>query len=158
MELLNYKGYHGSVETAIEDGVLHGKILFINDLVTYEAETLRDLRSEFEAAVADYVETCQAIGKNPEKPCSGQFNVRIDPELHKRAALRAIQLDQSLNAIVVAALEKYLDEQDIVHNHHHDHDVRVTVKLEQNAVSVAASQGMHFITPIHEQDQNTVTH
>ncbi len=39
-----YKGYQGSVETSIEDGVFHGKILFINDLVTYEAHALKALK------------------------------------------------------------------------------------------------------------------
>ena len=45
METYTYKGYQGSVETSIEDGVLHGKIMFINDLVTYEATTLKALEN-----------------------------------------------------------------------------------------------------------------
>ena len=48
METYTYKGYQGSVETSIEDGVLHGKIMFINDLVTYEATTLKALEKQFE--------------------------------------------------------------------------------------------------------------
>jgi predicted HicB family RNase H-like nuclease len=48
-----YKGYSGTVEASIEDGVLHGKILFVSDLVTYEADTVTALKSEFEAAVDD---------------------------------------------------------------------------------------------------------
>ena len=50
-QTFEYKDFIGSVETSIEDGILFGKILFINALITYEAETLRDLRKEFEDAV-----------------------------------------------------------------------------------------------------------
>lgn len=59
MEMFTYQGYQGSVETSIEEDVLHGKILFINDLVTYEAVTIKKLRQEFEMAVDDYLETCK---------------------------------------------------------------------------------------------------
>ncbi len=43
-QTFEYKDFIGSVEASIEDGVLFGKILFINALITYEAETLRDLK------------------------------------------------------------------------------------------------------------------
>ena len=36
-KLLEYKGYYGSTDVSVEDGALFGKILFINDLITYEA-------------------------------------------------------------------------------------------------------------------------
>ena len=108
MELLCFNGYQGTVETSIADGILHGKILFIMDLVTFEAETLPQLRLEFEAAVLDYLATCAAVGKRPEKPFSGQFNVRVSEELHKRALLKALGDNTSLNAVVVAALQAHL--------------------------------------------------
>ena len=66
MELLSFNGYQGTVETSIADGILHGKILFITDLVTFEAETLPQLKLEFEAAVLDYLATCAALGKRPQ--------------------------------------------------------------------------------------------
>lgn len=46
-KMLNYKGYFGSIEVSIEDGILHGKIQCINDIVTYEAETPNELKSAF---------------------------------------------------------------------------------------------------------------
>ncbi len=110
MELLSFNGYQGTVETSIADGILHGKILFITDLVTFEAETLAQLKLEFEAAVLDYLATCAALDKRPEKPCSGQFNVRVSEELHKRALLKALGDNTSLNAVIVAALQSYLGQ------------------------------------------------
>ena len=68
MEMFTYQGYQGSVETSIEDDVLHGKILFINDLVTYEATTIKKLRQEFELAVPDLgVQRIHARGVNPDQ-------------------------------------------------------------------------------------------
>jgi predicted HicB family RNase H-like nuclease len=108
MDLLSHKGYSGSVETSITDNVLHGKILFINDLVTYEADNIPQLKGEFVAAVNDYLDTCAQVGKIPQKSCSGQFNVRVTPELHRLAHQRASEEGTSLNAVTASALECYL--------------------------------------------------
>ena len=35
--ILEYKGYIGRVEFSAEDKIFHGKLEFINDLVTFEA-------------------------------------------------------------------------------------------------------------------------
>lgn len=62
MHMKNYfifRGYKGSISASIEDQCLHGKILFINDLITYEAETVPALKEAFEEAVNDYLETCK---------------------------------------------------------------------------------------------------
>jgi predicted HicB family RNase H-like nuclease len=110
METYTYKGYQGSVETSIEDGVLHGKIMFINDLVTYEATTLKALEKQFESAVNDYLASCKKLDKEPDKTLTGQFNVRVGEDLHRRIALNALQTDTSINAVVVTALTAYLNE------------------------------------------------
>ena len=57
--ILEYKGFYGSVSHSIEDEVVHGKIECINDLVTYEAETVTELKVAFREAVEDYLETCE---------------------------------------------------------------------------------------------------
>ena len=79
--LLTYKGYHGSVEVSLEDEiVLHGQLLFINDLVTYEADRPAAPQSAFESAVDNYLKLCEAEGIPADKPFSGTFNVRTSPE------------------------------------------------------------------------------
>jgi len=108
MEMFTYQGYQGSVETSIEDDVLHGKILFINDLVTYEAVTIKKLRQEFEMAVDDYLETCKQHKVEPNKPMTGQFNVRVGETLHKQATIYSLKSNTSLNNVVVEALDTFL--------------------------------------------------
>lgn len=107
MKLLKYKGYYGSYELSEEDNVFFGKLEFIKDLVNYEAETAKELKTSFQDAVEDYLETCQSLGKEAQKPFKGSFNVRIGEELHEKVAIKALELKkQSINAFVKEALEK----------------------------------------------------
>lgn len=108
----DYKGYIGTVEVSIEDNLIHGKVYGINDLVTFESESMSDLKEEFQKAVDDYLNVCELLGKEPDKAYKGQFNVRISPELHKKSALEAAKENITLNKIVEIALEKYLDDRD----------------------------------------------
>jgi predicted HicB family RNase H-like nuclease len=108
VDLMSFNGYQGTVETSVADDVLYGKILFITDLVTYEAQTLAQLKAAFEEAVTDYLATCKELGKEPSKPCPGQFNVRVGSELHRSALLKALKDGTSLNAVVVQALQAHL--------------------------------------------------
>jgi len=117
--ILKYNGYEGSTEIDMDRGVCRGRVLFISDLVTYEAETPKALQKEFEAAVDDYVETCVELGREPQKPFTGQFNVRVTADLHKNAKRRAIEDDTSLNDVVVRALNCYLNKAAEITNHHY---------------------------------------
>ena len=105
MSHMKYKEYLGSAEVSQKDGCLHGKILFIEDLVTYESETVPGLNQDFEAAVDDYLETCEQVGKEPDRPFTGTFQIRVPPELHRQAAMEAKIAEQSLNEWVNGAIE-----------------------------------------------------
>lgn len=80
-------------------------MLFIRGLIVYEADTLPELRRNFEAAVDDYLASCAADGTSPEKPASGTFNVRIGSELHAKAIVAALNAGVSLNEWVKRAVE-----------------------------------------------------
>ena len=69
--MLEYKGYLGSVEYSDEDEVLHGRLEFIRDLVTYEGEDAKGIKAAFQEAVDDYLELCEAEGR---KPCQCRVN------------------------------------------------------------------------------------
>lgn len=102
--MLEHRGYFGSIEASVEDGVLFGKLEFISALVNYEGETVQALKAAFESAVNDYLETCKAKGYEPETPCKGSFNVRVGHDLHLAAAVKAKELGISLNDLVRNAL------------------------------------------------------
>lgn len=107
-EFLEYKKYYGSVQFSAEDEVFYGKIADINDLVTFEGTTVKQLKNAFHEAVDDYLETCKEIGKEPEKPYKGSFNIRISPDLHRQAAQQAMLNGVSLNDFVKSAIDKMI--------------------------------------------------
>jgi len=107
VDILKYNGYEGTAELDMARGVCRGKILFIKDLVTYESANPAHLQKEFEAAIDDYLETCELLKREAAKPFRGQFNVRIPRELHRAAALRAVEDGLALNDVVVKALDAF---------------------------------------------------
>jgi predicted HicB family RNase H-like nuclease len=106
-DYLEYKGYYGTIEPQVEHGTLYGKIGFIRDLVTFEAATLPTLEKEFKKSVDEYLKDCKALGKAPDKPFKGSFNVRVSPELHRQAAL-AVH-GKNLNAFVAEAIKEKIE-------------------------------------------------
>ncbi|MFQ9705954.1 MAG: type II toxin-antitoxin system HicB family antitoxin [Limosilactobacillus pontis] len=109
-QLLKYKGYHGTVEFSLEDNVLYGNVIDVNSLISYEGKDLAELRSDFEGAVDDYLAMCEAHHESPEKAYTGSFNVRLEPEMHKRLALYARNHNESLNTSVKQAVAQLLAE------------------------------------------------
>lgn len=111
MKKLNYpeyKGYHAQIEFDSDSLILHGRIEGINDLVTFESDSAKDIINEFHSAVDDYLLFCEEIGKEPNKEYKGTFNVRIDPELHKQLSITASYNDKSLNSCIEEAVKRYL--------------------------------------------------
>lgn len=108
MNTLSYKGFEGSAEIDTELDVCRGKLLFIPDLVTYEAPSAAELKTEFEAAVDDYLDTCRELGREPHRPYKGSFNVRVEPEMHRDAVLYAARKGSKLNDVVVQGLRLVL--------------------------------------------------
>ncbi len=108
MKNLEYKGYTGSIEYSKEDKLFYGKLLGIKSLISYEGKTGPQLEKDFVAAVDDYLADCKDLNINPEKSFKGSFNVRIPSELHRDAALKAMELNTSLNGFVSESIRARL--------------------------------------------------
>ena len=132
----SYAGYSGSCEASIEDDCLHGRILFIDDLIAYEGGAISELKASFEAAVDRYVAYCAQTGKPANKPYSGNFNIRVSANIHKAAAQRAQREGVSLNNLVGRALEKEVNQADPANTLHHEVTVNHVVTLQQQVVEV----------------------
>jgi predicted HicB family RNase H-like nuclease len=103
---IQYNGFIGSVHFSAEDECFFGKIEGIDDLVTFEGSDVNSLRKAFREAVEDYQNLCQTTGKHVHKSYKGSFNVRIMPELHKKAVQKALMMGMSLNQLVQKAIEE----------------------------------------------------
>lgn len=64
--IMEYKGYLGSVCYGEEDSTFYGKIEYIRSLISFEGKDMESLRLNFYEAVDDYLETCQQKGIQPE--------------------------------------------------------------------------------------------
>ncbi len=107
-DMMQYKGYYGSVHYSDEDQVFFGKIEYIKSLVNYEGTDVEGLKQAFEEAVDDYLELCQDEGTEPDQSFRGSFNVRTGSDLHRKATLHAKAKGMNLNKVVTEALEQYL--------------------------------------------------
>jgi predicted HicB family RNase H-like nuclease len=105
-DVLLYKDFTGSVHFSADDEVFFGKIEGIDDLVSFEGKSVVELKTAFEEAVDDYIELCKEIGKKTEKSYKGSFNVRIAPDLHKKAKRLALMKGMSLNQFIQKAVEE----------------------------------------------------
>ncbi|ELR98368.1 hypothetical protein GLO73106DRAFT_00021980 [Gloeocapsa sp. PCC 73106] len=54
--MMEYKGYIGSVGYSDEDNTFYGKVEFIRSLVSFEGVDVESLRQSFHEAVDDYLE------------------------------------------------------------------------------------------------------
>lgn len=107
-DLLEYKGFNGTVEYSAEDKTLYGKVLGVKGYLSYVGNSLENLKQDFEDMIDEYLATCADDGVEPQVPYKGKFNVRISPELHRALAAYSITHGQSLNSTVEEAIKKYV--------------------------------------------------
>jgi predicted HicB family RNase H-like nuclease len=105
--MLNYKGYEAIVEYDDEAKILHGEVLHLNDVITFQADCVDEIESAFHDSVDDYLVFCAANDRDPEKPYSGKIALRLPPELHRQVITAARKHKESLNTYLVEAIESY---------------------------------------------------
>ena len=118
---LEYKGYLGTVEYSSEDGLLFGKVQFVDSLLAYDGKSTDEIKQAFQEAIDSYLEFCKEVDKLPEKSFNGGFNVRVGSELHKKVAKEAFAQGLGLNEFTVKALELAVDNKSKTINHLHTH-------------------------------------
>lgn len=108
--MIEYKGYTGVFEYDPDIEMFAGHVIDLRDEIYFEGRSVKELKASMQRAVDHYLEVCQARGEDPGRPFSGQLRVRMDSNLHQRAAVRAAASGVSLNTFVVQALEHELEE------------------------------------------------
>ena len=68
LNYLIYKGYYTKIMYSANSEVLYGKIEGISALVSFESESLQDIKLEFMNAVNEYLDICEKNGIEPELP------------------------------------------------------------------------------------------
>lgn len=109
MNTMRHEGYEARIEFDGEDNIFFGRLLGIRDIITFHADTVADLRDAFHEAVADYLDTCAEMGKEPQKPYSGRFMLRVDPSTHHEVSLAAARAGKSLNQWAEEAMRQAVE-------------------------------------------------
>lgn len=102
--MIKYKSYVGVVDFDEEAEIFYGEVINTRDVITFQGKTAKALKQAFIDSVDDYLEFCEEREESPERPFSGRFNVRIDPELHKEAYVAARHAGKSLNTWINEAI------------------------------------------------------
>lgn len=113
-DIIKYKDYFATIHFSSEDEVFFGKVLGINDLISFEGQSVKELKTAFKESVEDYLKTCHQLGKEPDKTYKGSFNVRVPTNLHRDAALTASEKNISLNDFVKIALSYAIKHKDLI--------------------------------------------
>ena len=94
---MEYKGYHAVVQFDDDADIFHGNIIGTQDTVTFQGETVVDLKQAFRDSLESYLAVCAELGHQPSKPYSGQIEIRIAPDLHRFADEAAAKVGQTLD-------------------------------------------------------------
>ena len=101
---MNYKGYEAIVEYDDRDKLFVGRVINTVDIIGFDGTTVEELEQSFHSVIEEYLEDCKTIGKTPDKPFSGKFNLRLSPSLHRQAFEKAKKEGVSLNSFVENAI------------------------------------------------------
>ena len=106
MTTMHHNGYEALVTYDEDAELFHGEVLNLRDVITFQGQSVTELKTAFADSIEDYLAFCKARGEEPEKPYSGQFVVRIDPPLHRAVVTAAKRSGLSLNKWVATILER----------------------------------------------------
>lgn len=104
--IMKYKNYLGQIEYDDEAKIFHGNVLGINDVITFQGTSIKELEKALKDSVETYLEWCEKRGREPEKPYSGKIRVRIEPDLHAKLVRDASLHGVSLNSLITEKLKK----------------------------------------------------
>jgi predicted HicB family RNase H-like nuclease len=108
IDVLTYKGFIGSVHFSAADDLFFGKVEGIDDLISFEGTSVQELKNAFHYVIDEHIKDCERENIPAQKSYKGSFNLRLSPDLHRRAAVAAKAHGSTLNAFVKGAIEARL--------------------------------------------------
>ena len=111
MNTFTYRGYNGAVDVDPDAGILFGRVLDLDAVLTFEAEGVREAKQAFHDTVDDHLDWCAERGKQLEKPFSGTLYVRTTPDVHRAAVVAASRNNKSLNAWLAEVVDRAVKDE-----------------------------------------------
>lgn len=97
MNTMTYQGYIARIEFDERDNIFVGRVLGVNAVIGFHGDNVAELRADFEASIDFMLADCKRLGITPEKPASGKLLLRVPPEIHAAALIKAQAAGKSLN-------------------------------------------------------------
>ncbi len=98
--MMKYKNYFATVEFDDDANIFHGEVVNIRDVITFQGTSVKELHKALKDSVEDYLAFCAKSKEEPDKPFSGQFVLRLNPEQHRQIVIAAKRERKSLNTWV----------------------------------------------------------
>jgi len=103
---MEYKGYTaGQIEFDPKENTISGTVSGLRDVIHFEGSSAKELARAFRESIDSYLKYCEEKGHEPDRPYNGKILVRTDPELHRKAALRAAGEGVSLSRWISQQIE-----------------------------------------------------
>ncbi|MBB2156644.1 type II toxin-antitoxin system HicB family antitoxin [Gluconacetobacter diazotrophicus] len=97
-------GHRAVVQFDPEIGMFRGEFVGLSGGADFYADSVAGLQREGETSLRVFLEMCAEKGIDPVRHYSGKFQVRVNEELHARAAEAAAARGVSLNQFVQDAI------------------------------------------------------
>jgi len=88
------------IEYDDEDRLFVGRVINTKDLILFDGISVEELEQSFHNVIDEYLEDCQTLNKTPDLPFSGELNLSISPNIHKKVAIEAQKKGVSLNSFI----------------------------------------------------------
>ena len=109
--ILKYKDFIATVQFSEEDETFIGHVEGIDSVVSFEGQSVDELKQAFEDAVESYLDFCQRKGiVEPQKSYTGVISVHIHPDLHRRIDITAKLMGTTPNGFIQKVVETELRE------------------------------------------------
>lgn len=95
--IMQQQGYVARIDYDEDEKLFRGKVANIRDTIVFVGRNPQELERDFKEQLKFYFEVCEKRGKAPERPYSGKFVLRLDPEIHRALAVAADREEMSLN-------------------------------------------------------------
>lgn len=110
--VMKFGEYEAVISFDPDIAMFRGEFVGLNGGADFYADSIAKLRKEGEISLRVFLDFAKEKKIEPRKRFSGQFVLRLKPEVHKKYALLAKSKNMSLNQVLASTLEHAVEAVD----------------------------------------------
>lgn len=110
--IMKFGEYEAVISFDPDISMFRGEFVGLNGGADFYADSIAELRKEGEVSLKVFLDLAKEKNIEPKKRFSGQFVLRLKPEVHKKYALLAKSKNMSLNQVLASTLESAVEAVD----------------------------------------------